>query len=81
MQVSIKVSGIEMAQARLAEVSRKIDPVLRGALNTTANKARTVRYVNPLRGSLMPVFSRRALRVKRARGRLTNARIIPSMRR
>lgn len=78
MQVSIKISGLEMAQARLAEVNRKVDPVLRGALNTTANKARTVRYVNPLRGSLMPVFSRRALRVKRARGTLTNARIIPS---
>lgn len=78
MQVSVKISGLEMAQARLAEVSRKIDPVLRGALNTTATKARTARYVNPLRSALPTVFSRRAMRLKRARGRLTNARIIPS---
>lgn len=78
MQVSVKISGLEMAQARLAEVSRKIDPVLRGALNTTATQARTVRYVSPLRSALPTAFSRRAMRLKRARGRLTNARIIPS---
>lgn len=78
MQVSLKVHGLEMAKARLAEVNRKIDPVLRGALNTTATKARTTRYVNPMRGALAPVMARRSMRIKRARGRLTNARIIPS---
>lgn len=78
MQVSVKVTGLELAKARLAEVGRKVDPVLRGALNTTATKARTTRYVNPMRGALPTGFSRRAMRLKRARGTLTNARIIPS---
>lgn len=78
MQVNVKIHGLEMAKARLAEVGRNVDPVLRGALNTTATKARTTRYVNPLRSSLPTGFSRRAMRLKRARGALTNARIIPS---
>lgn len=78
MQLSVKVVGMDMARARLAEVNRKIDPVLRGALNTTATKVRTTRYVNPLRGAIAPVMARRTMRVKRARGRLMDARIIPS---
>lgn len=78
MQVQIKVYGTEMAMARLAEVGRKLDPVLRGALNTTATKARTERYVSPLRGTLKPQFVRQSMRIKRARRGLMNSRIIPS---
>ncbi len=78
MQLQVKLSGLEMARARLAEVNRSIDPVLRGALNTTATRARAARYVTPMRGAIAPTVARRSMRIKRARGRLTNARIIPS---
>lgn len=78
MQLSVKVVGLDMARARLAEQGRKVDPVLRGALNTTATKGRTERYVKPLSGSLKGANVRRALKVKRANSRRMNARIIPS---
>lgn len=78
MQVNLKVYGIEMARARLAQVSRNIEPVLRGALNTTATSTRAQRYVSQLRGSLKPQFARQSMRIKRARRGWMNSRIIPS---
>ncbi len=78
MQLSVKIVGLEMARARLAEQGRKVDPVLRGALNTAANKGRTERYVKPLGSALKGARVRRALKVKRANTRHLNARIIPS---
>lgn len=78
MQVSVKFVGAELAQARLAEMGKKIDPVLRGALNTTATKTRAVRYVKPLSRSIKGVRVRRAMRVKRANTRRMESRVIPS---
>lgn len=78
MQLSVKLSGIEQAKARLAEVGRKVDPVLRGALNTTGTKARTERYVKPMGPSIKAQRLRGALKLKRARRGRMNARIIPS---
>jgi len=87
MQLSIKVSGLEMAQARLAEVGRQVDPALRGALNTTATKARTERYVKRMRGvfktsrlgaRLGNADVRGKMAIKRARRGRMNSRIIPS---
>ena len=78
MQVNVRLVGMEFAQARLAEVNRKVDPVLRGALNTTATKTRAERYVKPLRGTLKAARTRSALRVKRANTRRMESRIIPS---
>ncbi|MBA1227837.1 hypothetical protein [Stutzerimonas stutzeri] len=87
MRLSIKVSGLELAQARLAEVGRQVDPALRGALNTTATKARTERYVKRMRGvfktsrlgsRLGNADVRGKISIKRARRGRMNSRIIPS---
>lgn len=78
MRINLKVQGVEMAKARLAEVGRKIDPVIRGALNTTAARTRTRHYVRPMDKFLGRGQVRNGLRIKRARGRLKNARVIPS---
>lgn len=87
MQVSVKFVGRELAQARLAAIGRKLDPVLRGALNTAATKGRTERYVKPmsklLKSSVLGsrlgnADLRGRLTVKRARRGRMNSRIIPS---
>lgn len=79
MQVNVKIHGLEMAKARLAEVNRQIEPVLRGAQNTTATKVRTERYVKPMgRVFYDKAFLRRRMIVKRAGRRRTDARVIPS---
>lgn len=79
MHIQVSLHGLEMAKARLAEVSRKVEPVARGALNTTATKVRAERYVKPLMGSM----GRRAwlnakIKVKRANSRRFESRLIPS---
>lgn len=76
--ISVKLHGVEMAQKALAEISRKIDPVMRGALNTTATKARSEIYVKGLSGTLKGARVRGALRIKRAKTGRMNSRIIPS---
>lgn len=78
MQVTLKVSGVEMAKARLAAVNRAVDPVLRGALNTTATSTRRERYNKPLRGTLPSRLSNDSMRIKRARRGMMNSRVIPS---
>lgn len=78
MQIRVELHGVELAKARLAEVGRKIDPALRGALNTTGTKARTERYVKPMSGTVKPQRLRRALKLKRARRGRMESRIIPS---
>jgi hypothetical protein len=78
MQVNVRLHGLELAKARLAEVNKKVDPVLRGALNTTATKARGERYVKPLGKTLKGARVRAAMKVKRANSRRLNSRIIPS---
>lgn len=78
MQVSVRVIGIEQAQARLSAAGRKIEPVLRGALNTTATKARADRFVKPMAKSISGKRLRSALKVKRANSRRLESRVIPS---
>lgn len=78
MNVTVRMVGVELASRQLAEQGKKIDPVLRGALNTTANKTRTDRYVKPMRAAIKPARLRSAMKVKRANTRRMNARIIPS---
>lgn len=78
MRLSVKLVGEEQAKARLAAVGRKVDPVLRGALNTTGTKARTERYVKPMSPSIKAQRLRGALKLKRARRGRMEARIIPS---
>ena len=78
MQVGVRVVGGELAARRLAEQGRSVVPVLRGTLNTGATAARSERYVKPLRGTIKPARTRKAMRVKRANSRRLNSRVIPS---
>lgn len=78
MQVSLRVIGLDQAKAQLEAAGRKVNPVLRGALNTTATRGRTERYVKPLAKSIAGPRVRRAMKVKRANSRRMEARIIPS---
>lgn len=78
MQLSVKLSSIELAKARLATVGRTLEPAMRGALNATATRVRRERYVQPLNKSLKGKLVRSSMRIKRARRGMMNARIIPS---
>ena len=78
MQIKVRLIGLEQAQARLAAQQKKIDPVLRGALNTTATKSRAERYVKPLAKTIAPKRTRAAMKIKRARRGMMNSRVIPS---
>lgn len=78
LTASVQFVGGELARRQLAEQGKKIDPVLRGSLNSTATKTRTERYINPMRGAIKPVRLRAAMKVKRANTRRLNSRIIPS---
>lgn len=87
MNVTIQVMGLKQAQKQLAKHGKKVDPVLRGALNSTATKSRTERYVKPmsklfkssvLGSRLGNADLRGKLTIKRARRGRMNSRIIPS---
>lgn len=78
MQLRVKIKGLEDARRKLERAGRRVDPALRGALNTTATKTRAERYVKPLRASIQPKRVRGAMRIKRARRGMMNSRIIPS---
>lgn len=78
MQVNVKLKGVESAKRELARQAKKIDPALRGALNTTATKTRTERFVKPLSKTLAGKRVRSGMKIKRARRGMMNSRIIPS---
>lgn len=78
LSVGVRLVGVDMAKARLAEQGRRVDPVIRGSLNTTATQTRTQRYIRPMSRTIAGPRLRRALRVKRANSRRMDARIIPS---
>lgn len=87
MNVTIKVLGLKQAQKQLDAQAKKVDPVLRGALNSTATKGRTERYIKPmsklfkssvLGARLGNADVRGKLTIKRARRGRMNSRIIPS---
>lgn len=78
MNLGVRLVGRELAHARLAAIGRSVEPVARGAVNTTATRSRAERYVKPLSGTIDAPRLRRALRVKRANSRRMDARIIPS---
>jgi len=87
MEMGVRMVGTEFARARLAQINRQVDPVLRGALNTTATKARSERYVKRMgsvfKSSILGARLggsdlRGKLTIKRARKGRMNSRIIPS---
>ena len=81
LRIGITPVGFEQAAAQLRAKQRKVEPVLRGALDTTATDLRRRKYVPPL-GS---VFKQRSWinkriiikRVNARKGRF-DARLIPS---
>lgn len=79
MQVNIKIRGLEEAKKQLEGMRRKVDPVMRGALNTTATQARQKVYIRQL-GVLFydKQELRRRLVIKRAGKNRNDSRIIPS---
>ena len=78
MQLSVRLQGLELAKARLATVNRNIDPVMRGALNTTATATRRERFARPMGKAFPTRLANSKMRIKRARRGMMNARIIPS---
>lgn len=79
MRLSVKLLGEQQARARLAVVGRKVEPVIRGTLNTTATQARAQVYVRPLLGAFPKrKFLNDRMKIKRANRDRMNARIIPS---
>lgn len=87
MKVTIQVMGIREAHKKLEAQGKKVDPVLRGSLNTTATKTRAQRYVKPMKrlfkssvlgARLGGADLRGKLTIKRARRGRMNSRIIPS---
>lgn len=78
LNVNVRLIGGELARRQLADQGKKIDPVIRASLNSTGTKARTERYIKPMRGSIKPARLRSAMKVKRANTRRLESRIIPS---
>ena len=76
--LTVRVIGLEQAQERLSAAGRKVEPVLRGALNTAAAKVRAERFVKPMAKSISGKRLRSALKVKRANSRRLESRVIPS---
>ena len=78
MQFKVKVVGVEQAQKRLEAQAEKIDPGVRGALNTTATHTRAEMYVKPMATALTGKKTRSRMVIKRANSRWIQSRIIPS---
>jgi hypothetical protein len=78
MQVSVRTLGYADAQRRLRNAGRRLEPVLRGTLNTTATKTRNERIIKPMKATIKGKRLRQALKIKRANTRRTESRIIPS---
>lgn len=78
MQLRVSIKGLDKVRRELERKQKRVDPVLRGALNTTATKTRAERYVKPLSKTLVGKRVRAAMRIKRARRGMMNARVIPS---
>lgn len=76
--MTITLRGADSLLRQLDAVTKNVAPMVRGALNTTASKARNQLYISPLRASIKAGKLRRALKLKRANTRHMNARIIPS---
>ncbi|MGA4634522.1 hypothetical protein ACPA5B_11640 [Pseudomonas solani] len=78
MKMSITLVGEEMARARLAAIGKAVEPVMRGALNTTGTRTRRDKYQKPMAKFIQDAEVRQRLALKRANSRRLNVRIIPS---
>ena len=80
MKLSLTAHDVQQARQDLAKLNRRVEPVIRGTLNTTVTNTR--------KAEVMPDLSRiiaggrrelnRRLIIKRAGSKRTNARLIPS---
>lgn len=79
MQLGVRLEGVEAARRQLSDINRKVEPVMRGALNTTATRTRQTQYIKPIGALFYDKQSlRRRLVIKRAGRNRNDARIIPS---
>lgn len=79
MSGNARLVGLELAKARLAAINRSVDPIARGATNTTATQARQTQYIAPMSALFYDkAFLRRRMVIKRAGRKRSDARIIPS---
>lgn len=80
MKLSITARDVRQARQDLAKLNRRVEPVIRGTLNTTVTHTRKSEVMPDL--SRIIAGGRRALNrrliIKRAGSRRTNARLIPS---
>lgn len=78
MEMRVGMRGVDAAIRELGRRQKRVEPILRGALNTTATKTRTERFVKPLSKTLAGKRVRSGMKIKRARRGMMNSRIIPS---
>lgn len=78
MEMHVGVKGIDAAIRELERKQKRVTPIVRGALNATATKTRTERFVKPLSRYLVAKNTRQAIRLRRADRRELAARLVPS---
>lgn len=74
----IRLVGAEAAEETLKRIGKKIDPLIRGAVNTTATQVRKQRFNAPLRAAFPSGFINKGIVIKRANSKRRDARLIPS---
>lgn len=74
----IRLVGAEAAEETLKRIGKKIDPLIRGAVNTTATQVRKQRFNAPLRVAFPSGFINKGIVIKRANSKRRDARLIPS---
>jgi hypothetical protein len=79
MRVDLSLKGVNGAMQTLRDAGKRVDPVVRGTLNSTATLARNKQYL-PKLSRIYPqkAFLRQRLVVKRAGLKRTDARVIAS---
>lgn len=79
MEYRVRIDGLERAVKQFEGLGRKMDPVMRGTLNTTATQSRSKQFMPKLQ-KVIPnkAFLRKRLVVKRAGRNRNDSRLIPS---
>lgn len=78
MEMRVGIKGVDAAIRELERKQKRVTPILRGTLNSTATKTRTERFVKPLSRYLAAKNTRSAIRHRRADRRELVARLVPS---
>lgn len=76
--MKVRLEGVAAAEETLKRIGKKIDPVIRGTVNTTATQVRKQRYNAPLRSVFPSGMINKGIVIKRANSKRKDARLIPS---